>query len=186
VDITETNLTPALVVTPILLFAASLLLLLPVLLRLFKTCKVEDISADWLESFTCSSYYAMEGLLSDEDFKFLSRQPGFDLSLYRKLRRDRLNIFKQYLNRLILDFNRLHVAARFLISQSPEDQSAVVTRLAWLRIRFSIAVIRAEISYAFCRIGFRYVAIRSVIHHLEEMSAQLSAISVPRALPSSL
>lgn len=185
-DITETNLNPALVLTPTLLFAASLLFLLPILLRLFKTCKVEDISADWLESFTCSSYYAMEGLLSDEDFNFLSRQPGFDLSLYRKLRRDRLNIFRQYLNRLILDFNRLHVAARFLISQSPEDQSALVTRLAWLRVRFSVAVIRAQVSYALCCIGFRYVTVRSVIRHLEEMSAQLSAISVSGALPSSL
>ena len=128
----------------------------------------------------------MEGLLSDEDFNFLSRQPGFDLSLYRKLRRERLNIFKQYLNRLIVDFNRLHVAARFLLSQSQNDESKLVTRLMWLRIRFSVAVIRAQISYALSRIGFNCVAAKSVIHCLEEMSYQLSAIPARQAIPSSV
>jgi hypothetical protein len=186
VDITEINLNPALVLTPIVVFAVSLALLLPILRRLFKTCKVEDISADWLESFSCSSYYAMEGLLSDEDFKFLSRQPGFDLSLYRKLRRERLNIFKQYLNRLIADFNRLHVSARFLLAQSPKDESALVTRLAHLRVRFGLAVIHAQVSYAFCCVGFRCIAVKSVLYYLEEMSAQLSAIPVSLAIPSSL
>lgn len=175
-----------LVLGPILLFVASLLFLLPILLRLFKTCKVEDISPEWLESFSCSSYYAMEGLLSEEDFNFLSRQPGFDLSLYRKLRRDRLNIFKQYLNRLILDFNRLHVAARFLLAQSANDESKLVARLAWLRVCFSMAVVRAQISYALCCIGFNCVAAKSVIRYLEEMSSQLSAIPARQALPSAI
>lgn len=126
----------------------------------------------------------MEGLLSDEDFNFLSRQPGFDLSLYRKLRRDRLNIFKQYLNRLILDFNRLHVAARFLLAQSADDQSKLVTRLAWLRIRFCVAVIRAQFSYALCCIGFNCVAAKSVIRYLEQMSSELSLIPALQALSS--
>jgi len=177
-------LNPALVITPVLLFAASLLFLLPILLRLFTTCKVEDISPEWLETFSCSSYYAMEGLLSDEDFDFLSRQPGFDLSLYKKLRRDRLNIFKQYLDRLILDFNRLHVAARFLLAHSSRDSSHLVSRLAWLKVRFSVAVIQAHISYALCRFGLHSVSVRAVIRHLEEMSAQLRAIPADNQLLS--
>ncbi|MBV8553014.1 MAG: hypothetical protein JOY54_17095 [Acidobacteriaceae bacterium] len=172
---------PALVLTPLLLFGLGLLFVLPILLKLLKTCKVEEISADWLENFSCSSYHAMEGLLSDEDFDFLSRQPGFDLSLYRKLRRDRLNIFKQYLNRLIVDFNRLHAAARFLLAQSSEDHSELVTRLLWLKVRFSIAVVEAQFSYGLCCLGFRCLAVKSAIRHLEEMSAQLSAIPAAHA-----
>ena len=128
----------------------------------------------------------MEGLLSSEDFNFLSRQPGFDLSLYRKLRRDRLNIYKQYLNRLILDFNRLHVTARFLLAQSPNDESKLVTKLAWLRVGFSMAVIRAQISYVLARVGFNCITARSVIRRLEEMSYQLSAIPARQALSPSI
>jgi len=175
-------LNPALVFTPLLLFGLLLLFVLPVLLKLLKTCKVEEISPEWLENFSCSSYHAMVGLLSDEDFDFLSRQPGFDVSLYRKFRRDRLNIFKQYLNRLIIDFDRLHVAARFLLSQSSEDRSDLVSHLVWLRVRFGAAVIQAQISYGLCVLGFRCLAIKAAIRHLEEMSAQLSAIPSPQSI----
>jgi hypothetical protein len=119
----------------------------------------------------------MQGLLGDEDFHFLSRQPGFDLSLYKKLRRDRLHIFRQYLNRLIVDFNRLHTTARFLLAQSPEDHSDLAMHLVWLKMRFSMTVVRVEASYLLCYFGFRSLAVRALIARLEEMSGQLTSIS---------
>ena len=88
----------------------------------------------------------MELLLADDDFNFLVRQPGFESSIGKKLRQDRVRIFRQYLHRLIADFNRLHVYARYLISQGAEDQSALVMRLVWLRVRFSATVMRLELS----------------------------------------
>lgn len=175
--LTEPNLTSALVLTPILLLVVAGGCILPVLRKLLKPCKIEEISADWLESFSPSAYYPMQGLLGDEDFHFLSRQPGFDLSLYKKLRRDRLHIFRQYLNRLIIDFNRLHTAARFLLAQSSEDHSDLALHLIWVKVRFSMAVVRVEGSYLLCYFGLRSLAVRALISHLEEMSAQLTAIS---------
>ena len=120
----------------------------------------------------------MQGLLSQEDFAFISGQPGFELSVYRKFRRDRLRIFQQYLHRLISDFNRLHTVARFALAQSAEDQSALVTKLIWLKVRFSITVVRVQFSYVFCYLGFPLLDVRSLIERLEEMSAKLSSISV--------
>lgn len=119
----------------------------------------------------------MEGLLADEDFTFLSRQPGFDLSLYRKLRRERLRIFRQYLTRMISDFNRLHLVTRTLIAQSPDDRSELFGKLIRLKLRFSVALIRAEASYLLCRFGLSSLPVRGLILHLEEMHAQLSAVS---------
>ncbi|MFL6352068.1 MAG: hypothetical protein ACJ74Z_09485 [Bryobacteraceae bacterium] len=153
----------------------------PVLGRLHRTCRIEEITPEWLENFSASAYYPMEGLLADEDFAFLSRQPGFDLSLYRKLRRERLRIFRQYLTRLVSDFNRLHVVTRALIAQSPHDRSEVVGRLIRLKIRFSVALVRAEASYVLCRLGLRSLAVRALIRHLEEMHAQLGAVSAAQA-----
>ncbi len=167
----------ALVLTPLLLGALGLALLLPVILRLFRKCTIEEITPEWLESFSPSSYYPMQNLLAEEDFNFLWRQPGFDLSLYRKLRHDRLRIFRQYLNRLILDFNRLHVAARAILANSPDDCSELVSKLVWLKVRFSLSVLRVELNYACCKIGFRYVAAAGLISRLEEMSAQLHSIA---------
>jgi hypothetical protein len=113
----------------------------------------------------------MENLLSGEDFAFLYRQPGFDFALYRKFRKDRLRIFRQYLNRMIADFNRLHLAARVLISQSEGDHSAVLQKLIWLKIRFSVSVLQAESRYVLCCLGLRTLTVRKLIAELEEMSA---------------
>ncbi len=108
-------MTSALVLTPLLLVGLIVLLFVPVLAKLSRKCSAREVTPEWLESFSIASYHPMAGLLNDEDFKFLSQQPGFDLSLYKKLRRERLRIFKQYLNRSIADFNRLHRAVRSIL-----------------------------------------------------------------------
>jgi hypothetical protein len=169
------------VLAPLLLVVLCFSLLVPVLVRVFRPCKVNEITAEWLENFTVSSYYPMEQLLSREDFTFLSRQPGFDLSLYKKLRRDRLNIFRQYLHRAILDFNRLHTAARMIVPYSTEDPGEIAIRLVRLKWQFSLAVMRAQCSYVLCRIGFQGCAVRTLIEQLDAMSMQVSALTAARA-----
>lgn len=168
---------PALVLAPLSLFVLAFCFVAPIVFKLYRKCKIAEITPEWLANFSAASYYPMQGLLAREDFAFLSRQPGFDFSLQRKLRRERLRIFRQYLNRLILDFNRLHGTARFLLAHSDEDQSHLVARLIWLKLRFSAAVVQVEASYLLCCLGFGSLAVHTVISRLEEMSGQLSLIS---------
>ncbi len=167
----------ALVLTPLLLFAAILLLLLPVLARLVRQCHLQDVTPEWLESFSPASYQVMEGLLAEEDFNFLMRQPGFEEALQKKLRRERIMIFRQYLNRLIGDFNRLHVYARFLVTQSQADQSSLLARLVWLRLRFSFTVLRVEASLLLSRFGFQPRVVNKAIARLDEMNGYLHALA---------
>lgn len=174
---TVMTLTTVVLLIPFTVVGLSLAFVMPIVCKLYRRCNAGEIPAEWLQDFSPSSYYPMEGLLAEEDFRFLSRQPGFDLSLYRKLRRERLHIFKQYLSRLILDFNRLHTIARLVLARSHEDRSDLLARLVWLKMKFSLAVIHAEFSYALCCIGFRSLAAQSVILRLEEMNAHLGAIS---------
>jgi len=162
---------------PLAAATLTMALVLPILYKLYGRCDSSEITAEWLKSFSPSSYYPMQGLLAEEDFRFLSRQPGFDLSLYRKLRRERLHIFRQYLDRLIVDFNRLHTVARMVVAHGQEDQSHLMGHLIWIKAGFFLAVMQAELSYALCCIGFRSLAARAMILRLEEMSAQLSSIS---------
>lgn len=171
----------ALLYTPVFLCVLGVVFAVSVLAKLFKKCRIEEITPEWLESFSASSYYPMERLLAEDDFAFLSRQPGFDLSLYRKLRRERLHIFRQYLRRLVIDFNRLHLATRVLVAHGSEDRSELLTKLILLKFRFSIALIRAEASYVLCCCGLRSLAARGLILQLEAMNAQLSAVSVAQA-----
>jgi hypothetical protein len=166
-----------LILVLVLLFGTYVALITPTLRRLCRPCKVDEFTPQWLERFSAHSYDPMEQLLNPEDFAFLSRQPGFDFALYRKLRRDRLRIFRQYLNRMIGDFNRLHAVARMLTAHSPEDQSEMFTRLIWLKVRFSLAVLRAESRYLCCFIGARSVSVRELILQLDELSGQVTAMS---------
>ena len=169
------------VLAPLFLGGIILALFFPMLRRVCRKAETQEITPQWLESFSVEAYYPMQGLLSDEDFTFLSRQPGFDESLYRKLRRDRLHIFHQYLCRLVADFNRLHALARLILARSSQDQSDIVSRLMILKLRFTVAVIQAECSYLVCYLGFRFLAARKAISLLEDMSIQLTAVSQAQA-----
>lgn len=167
------HLLPALSVVILCGVSLGLALVVPTVWRLLRPSRIDDISHEWLESFSVRSYDPMERLLSDEDFHFLSCQPGFDLALYRKLRRDRMAIFRQYLDRMIVDFNRLHLVARVLASRAPDDQSDVVKKLIALKVSFSLEVLRAQMSFFLCWFSVRTVAVRSLIVHLEELSSTL-------------
>lgn len=123
----------------------------------------------------------MQQLLSDEDFAFLSTQPGFDLSLYKKLRRERLRIFKQYLHRAILDFNKLHTLIRAALPHAKTDCSDLVGQLFRIQVRFYCAALQAELSYRLCLLGFRFLAVRALISQLELMNKQLGLISAAQA-----
>lgn len=169
-------MTPVLVLTPVFLFVLSLAFVIRVLIRLHSKCRTDEITSEWFASFSSLRYHPMQALLDREDFAFLSRQPGFDFALYKKLRRDRLRIFREYLNRLIADYNRLHARARLLLADG-EEHSEMLGQLVKLKLRFSVAVFRAEGNYLLCCAGFRTLAVRALILRLEEMSAQVAVIS---------
>ncbi len=151
----------------------------PTLWRLFGTTRQEEITPEWLDSFSPAVYLPMERLLSREDFAFLSSQPGFDLSLQRKLRKERLKIFRQYLQRMIVDFNKLHCAARFAVSQSTEDHSELLPRLISLKLRFSISVLVAEFRYSLCWLGMNSLSARALLLQLQEMNFELAQVRLP-------
>jgi hypothetical protein len=151
----------------------------PVLTRLLKRTTIEDITPEWVESFSIERYRPMLGLLANEDFAFLSRQPGFDSSIYKKLRRERLAIFEQYLGRLILDFKKLHATARFLIAQSDVDRSDVAMQLIRLRWMFALNVVNVQIRFQLCRLGLGTVHAQVLIARLQQLNEQLGGLALP-------
>lgn len=153
----------------------------PVLKRLFDKTSIEDITPEWVESFSVERYRPMLGLLADEDFAFLSRQPGFDPSIYRKLRRERLAIFEQYLNRLILDFKKLHATARFLVGQSEQDHSDLAMTLLRLRWAFAVNALEVQIRFQLCKLGLGTVEAQILVAKLQQMSDQLTVVAAPQA-----
>ena len=171
-------MTPVLVLALVLFIGFAVAFIIRIVLCLQRPCSREEITPEWLASFSISAYQPMRALLCEEDFSFLSRQAGFDLVLYKKFRRDRLRIFRQYMNGLIADYNRLHMAARMLLAETPQDQSEMLTRLIRSKVTFGAVVFRAELNYLLCCIGFRTLAVRALLVRLEELSSQVAAISL--------
>ena len=152
----------------------------PVLRRLLRKTTIEDVTPEWVESFSVERYRPMLGLLAKEDFAFLSRQPGFDPSIYRKLRRERLCIFEQYLTRLILDFKKLHATARYFVARSPEDRSEVAIKLIRLHWAFSVNVVEVHLRLQLCRLGIGTAEAQIVVARLQQMSDQLTLLTLPQ------
>jgi hypothetical protein len=153
----------------------------PVLRKLFKKTTIEDITPEWIESFSVERYRPMMGLLSEEDFDFLARQPGFDAGLYKKLRRERLDIFHQYFSRLILDYKKLHTTARYFIAQCEDDQSELAQKLIRMRFAFALSALRVQYQFVLCQAGIGTVEARLLVTKLQQMSDQLGSLAVPQA-----
>lgn len=170
-------MTSALVISALCAVCLVLVFVARILRKLYRNCSVDELTPEWAENFSVSYYAPMVGLLSDEDFQFLARQPGFDFTLRRKLRRERLAIFRGYLQKLVSDFNRLHLAIRLIIARQPQDHSDIVSQLIWLKIRFSLSLMRVEFSYLLCWLGVRTIHVSSLVCYLEEMSAKMQALS---------
>ena len=79
---------------PLVLFVLLLLMLAPVFLRLVRKVHLADDVSEWVDSFNPATYLPMECLLAEDDFNFLHRQPGFESSIAKKLRQDRLKDFQ--------------------------------------------------------------------------------------------
>ena len=121
--------------------------------KLCRTSPIKEVTPESIENFSISAYQPMEGLLARDEFVSLSRQPGFDLSQHRNLRRERLRSFRQHLIRLVSDFNRLHRVARGVIAVGAEDRSDLFSKLIWLKFRFWKSLMRAEVTYLLFRFG---------------------------------
>ncbi len=160
----------ALAFAPVLILIPVLCFLVPVLVRLMRPSRSSELTVEWFENFHVSSYAPMRGLLAPDDFQFLRRQPGFDPSLHRKLRQDRLRIFREYLNRLVADYNRLHSLASFVVSQSQDDQSKLFAQLLALRFRFWRSTMQVEFSYLLCRLGASSISIGGILQQIEDIS----------------
>lgn len=130
-------------------------------------------SLEWCSQFSVAKYRPMERLFSDEDYEFLSTQPGYSPQIMRKLQAERRKIFRHYLRALSRDFDRLHTAAKFLILHAPEDQSQLIAALFRQKLAFRYAVYTVRCRLALQAVGLGKVDIRGLVAPVEAVREQL-------------
>jgi hypothetical protein len=106
--------------------------------------RCELISAEWLSRFSVAKYRPMERLLSPGDFRFLSAQKGYRPKIARRLRMERVRVYRGYLKCLRADYRKLEAAVGLWMAHSAKDRPEMALDLVKRRIRFHLAMAAAQ------------------------------------------
>jgi hypothetical protein len=124
-------------------------------------------------------YRPMERLLQEEDFRFLSSQPGFSAQLGRRFRAERRRVFRAYLRSLSMDFRRVSQACHMLVIHAAEDRGDLAKGIMQQRVLFAMGILAVEGRLLLHAAGVGTVDVRDLVQSLEAMQAQIQALLAP-------
>ena len=130
--------------------------------------------------FSLERYRPMERLLSDEEFVFLTRMPGYTAKLGAKWKRDRRRIFRLYLNELGCDFEALHRQVRQLVSQAGISSGSLVGLLLKQKIAFWRAMAAVDLRLTLDAAGIGAVDPRPLLQLVEGLRGELERATEDR------
>ena len=150
-----------------------------VLFRLASRFDAAAVSSEWLDDFSLDNYAPMERLLDASDFRFLSAQPGYRPDMAKRLLAERRNIFSEYLELLVRDFNQLHFLAKLMLVHSAEDRPELARELLRQQIQFYAAVCFVRCKVALYPLGWTPVDVPKLLRALERMRGEIGASMLP-------
>lgn len=132
--------------------------------------------------FSMDRYQPMMRLLAEDDFLFLTAQPGYRPEIGARLRRDRRRIFRMYLRELTGDFHSLHARARAIVAESEEQHAGLVGLLMRQHVTFWYAMMGVELRLAAHGLGLGKVDLRGLFQTIESMRRDLERSAAPAAV----
>ena len=124
-------------------------------------------------------YRPMERLLLEEDFRFLSSQPGFSARLGRRFRAERRRVFRAYLRSLSMDFGRVSKACQMLVIHAAEDRGDLAKGIIRQRLLFALGIFAVEGRLLLHAAGVGTVDVHGLVESLETMQAQIQVLLTP-------
>jgi hypothetical protein len=112
-----------------------------------------NVSADQLLAVSPEKYRPMERLLQEEDFRFLSSQPGFSPQLGRRF--------------------------RMLVVHAADDRGDLAKSLMRLRVTFGLGMVAVEGRLLLHAAGLGTVDVRGLVESLAAMQAQIQMLLTP-------
>ena len=131
--------------------------------------------------FAASRYRPLDRLLDPLDYRFLQSQAAYSRRIVRRLRDQRIAIFRGYLRCLARDFSRASNALKFLMVHSQVDRSALAGLLLKQRMLFSMHMMSIEASLVLYSFGLSVptVDVQRLVDALDAMRVQLQALAAP-------
>jgi hypothetical protein len=164
----------------ILLLGVSVLLLVR---RLGSDKQVLPVTTEWLSELSTDRYRPMLRLLRENDFQFLRAQKGLTPAMANQLRRQRVEVFRGYLQMLEADFDRVGAALRLILAHSECDRPELASLLLQHRVRFAVALAGVRFRLLLFRWGLPGMDASSLIQLLEGMRQELRTL-VPASSPA--
>jgi hypothetical protein len=129
--------------------------------------------------FAASRYKPLDRLLDPLDYRFLQSQTAYSRRIVRRLRGQRIEIFRGYLRCLARDFSRVSSALKLMMVQSSVDRSALAALLLKQRIVFSVHMMSIEASLVLYSLGLSVptVDVQRLVDALDAMRVQLQALA---------
>jgi len=136
---------------------------------------------DFIEKpFSRESYRAMERLLDEADRKFISSHPGCTRQIEKTFRKQRMKIFRAYLEVLSRDFHRICKALRLHMIACKVDRSDLAAVLMKEQLRFTASMAYIEFKLAVYASGWSGMDTSSLMRWLDVMRDRLQSLA---ALP---
>ncbi len=132
------------------------------------------LAAEPADPFSTDAYRQAEMLLSEDDFEFLKKQPGYAPEIGAHWKRERRRIFRMYLRELTTDFYRLHQMAREMVANAGAESAPLVGTLIRQQIAFSVALGILEGRLALHAMGIGRVDVRSLVDLVEAARGDLA------------
>ncbi len=148
--------------------------------RLVSPSRCELVSPEWLSRFSVARYRPMERLFSEEDYRYLARQKGYNPRIASRLRRERIKVFRGYLRCISGDFRRLEAAISFWMARAPQDRPDLAKALLKKRLLFSYAMVMAEWRLLLYGFGLGPADVHRLVGSLDDMRLHLDRMALDR------
>jgi len=141
--------------------------------RLMTGPKSLPVSVDWIHDLSIARYRPMERLLSEDDYRFLAGQPGFDGRMLRRIRSERRRVFRGYLACLSRDFSLVGAALRLMMMHSTQDRPDLAGILYKQQALFAFGMLAIQGRLVLHACGLGTVDVRGLVRAMESMRLEL-------------
>jgi hypothetical protein len=141
--------------------------------RLIAGPKSLPVSVDWINDLSIARYRPMERLLSEQDYRFLASQPGFDKKMLRRIRSERRKVFRGYLACLSRDFSLVGAALRLMMMYSTQDRPDLAGILYKQQALFALGMLAVQWRLALHTCGLGTVDVSGLVRGMEFMRQEL-------------
>jgi len=130
------------------------------------------------EPFSPECYRPMGRLLDEADGKFISSHSGCGRQLNKNFRRQRITIFRAYLQLLSKDFHRVCRALKLYMLTCKIDRSDLASVVMKEQFRFAASMVYVEFTLMVFATGWSGLDVSRLMRSVDEMRERMQSLAM--------